>query len=108
MFCDSPFNFGQSVPPQGKFRLVTVSESHACGVRTDGTIACWGAGEVDAGCNSADAGFECGESQPPSGTFEQVAVGVRHSCAINADRKVVCWGWDGNGDGRTNPPAAFR
>jgi hypothetical protein len=29
-------------PPAGTFRVLTVGESHACGVHTDGDVECWG------------------------------------------------------------------
>ncbi len=100
--CLSQWMDGQSVPPAGQFRAVTVSVSHACAVREDGTLACWGAGTAD----TCGGGVDCRQSRPPSGTFEQVGVGVYHSCAISAARKVVCWGFDQAG--LLDPPAELR
>ncbi len=104
--CDSRINFGQSVPPDETFRSVVVGANHSCGVREDGSVACWGAG-TDAASDCPD-GFECGQSLTPSGAFMQVAVGGLHTCAMREDRTVSCWGWDGDGDGRTTPPQAFQ
>jgi hypothetical protein len=108
LWCAERYNFGQSAPPPGKFRMVAAGDNHACGIREDGTIACWGAGLVDRGCQVTNTGYDCGQSLPPPGVFEQVSVGVRHSCAMRADRTVACWGWDGVGDERTTPPPVFQ
>jgi len=101
-------NFGQSIPPDGTFRSISVGSNHACGVKTDGTVACWGAGTTDEGCE--DTGENCRQSRPPTGKFDQVSVGNYHSCAMTAERKVKCWGYPGGGagDGRLTPPAEFQ
>jgi alpha-tubulin suppressor-like RCC1 family protein len=103
-----PFNFGQSIPPGGFFASVTVGNSHACAIRADRTVTCWGAGTMDTGCSPDVLTFHCGQSQAPPGTFEQLALGNVHTCAMRADRTVQCWGWEGDGDGRTTPPAEFQ
>jgi Regulator of chromosome condensation (RCC1) repeat len=104
----STFNLGQAAPPNGTFRSVNVAVNHACGVKTDGTIACWGAGTTDEDC--PDTSVNCRQSRPPIGVFEQVSVGNVHSCAITAERKVQCWGYPGAGagDGRLVPPTEFQ
>ena len=33
---------GQPAPPAGTFTQVSAGEQHTCGVKTDGTVACWG------------------------------------------------------------------
>ncbi len=98
-------NYGQSVPPEGSFQTVSVASFHSCGVRTDGSLACWGAGTGD---ECPDVGVHCRQSQPPAGVFAQVSNGTFHSCAMTAERKVQCWGYDTDGDGRTMPPAVFQ
>jgi len=103
------YNFGQATPPAGNFRSIAVGDNHSCGVQTDGTIACWGAGTtVAADCPGTDD--ECGQSKPPTGRFIQVSVGARHSCAMTTDRKIQCWGYPGadRGDGRLVPPDEFQ
>jgi hypothetical protein len=105
------YNFGQAAPVEGKYRDIGVSWNHTCGVKTDGTLACWGAGTTDE-C-TLDTTDNCRQSLPPSGKFEQVASGSRHTCAMTADRKVQCWGFAGGGTdlspgGRTDPPAVFK
>ena len=79
--------------PDGEFTELSAGYDHICGLRTDGTIACWGfdyEGNLDA----------------PEGRFTAVAVSVKdgaHSCGIRTDRSVACWG--PNDHGQANPPA---
>ena len=104
VFCDDKINYGESVAPTGTFSQVSAGQLHSCGVRTDGTLACWGAGTKQGDCsNDIDA---CGQAVPPAGNdFVQVAAGYSHTCAMRADRSVVCWG--SNTGGRSTPPADF-
>lgn len=78
-------------PPAGRFIRVAVGQQHACGIRDDGRLACWGtAGAVANG--------------PPAGRFTAVDAGYDHSCAIRADEEtVVCWG-DNDSDESVVPP----
>jgi len=102
------YNHGQSAPPSGTFRLLGVGATNACGIKTDGAVACWGAGTTD---ECQDIGDNCRQSRPPPGVFEQISVGNYHSCAMTADRKVQCWGYPGSGptgDGRLAPPGVFQ
>src|SRR3990172_7697131 len=70
---------------------VSAGGYHTCGVRTDGTLACWG-------YNAS------GQASPPGGTFTQVSAGYyEYTCAVRTDGTLACWGW--NGYGLTSPPA---
>ena len=52
---------------------------HTCGLRTDGTVVCWGAN-----------GF--GQAEAPGGLFSAVTAGTWHSCGLRTDNSIVCWG----------------
>lgn len=41
MVCWGANNYGQSSPPEGTFVQVSVG-LHSCGLRSDGTLTCWG------------------------------------------------------------------
>jgi hypothetical protein len=106
--CATAKSYGQSDPPDGTFRTVAVGKYNACGIRSDGTLACWGAGTSD-DCESGTS--SCRQSRPPGGTFEQVVAGTVHACAMSAERKVECWGYESGVDDideRTFPPPVFQ
>lgn len=63
---------------------------HTCGLRTDGTLACWGRDLSN-------------ESSPPAGTYTHLGVGTGHSCAVSTNGSVSCWGR--NDYGQTNAPS---
>jgi alpha-tubulin suppressor-like RCC1 family protein len=58
---------------------IAVGVSHACAIKSDGTLACWG--------SSHD-----GLDQPPAGQFVAVESGWTTSCAIASDGEAACWG----------------
>ncbi|HCO02350.1 MAG TPA: hypothetical protein DIT48_03090, partial [Actinobacteria bacterium] len=63
---------------------------HTCGIRTDGTVTCWGSNEY-------------GQLSSPSGTFTQISAGNWHTCGLRTDGTLACWGQ--NGYGAATPPA---
>ena len=63
--------------PPATYKVVSSGAGHACAIRTDGTIACWGSRQA------ADA---------PSGTYKTISIGGRHTCAIATDDTITCWG----------------
>jgi hypothetical protein len=66
---------------------------HTCAIRADGTIACWGGGDIMA------------RSAPPTGRFAAVAAGAEYSCGIRVDGTIACWGE--NDDGESTPPVGI-
>ena len=80
------------IPP---FVSVTGKGSYTCGLRADGTHACWG--------------FEkyVRPSPPLDERFTSIGNGVsHHTCGLRADGTVVCWGE--NGYGQSSPPQDER
>src|SRR5207253_2635523 len=67
---------------------------HTCGVKTDGTLACWG-----------DNGF--GQASPPSGSFTAITAGSDHTCGVKNDGTLACWGDNGKGQASA-PSGSFR
>ncbi|WP_419916795.1 hypothetical protein [Candidatus Poriferisodalis sp.] len=68
------------------FVSVSVGHDHVCGLRGNGTIACWGIG---VGVGSTVAG---GKARSPSGTYRAVTAGGTFSCAMLSDSTLHCWG----------------
>ena len=94
----------EAKPPGGKFAKVAIGTGHgasrACGIRTNGTLVCWG----DWGYWGGTTGDEWTQVEPPSGTFVDVTVSEDlWGCGVTSNTEVVCWGVsDRQGSGR--PP----
>ena len=81
------------------YQSVFTGGHHSCGVRTDGTVTCWGDNRY-------------GESDAPPGSFTSLSLGNDHSCGVRTDGTVTCWG--GSRAGGSNnilqkyvPPGSF-
>ena len=75
--------------PATRWIAVDAGNLHTCGIRTNGTIACWGVNDES-------------EASPLPGAFTSVVVGDNFSCGLRPDGTAACWGYN---DGRTTPPA---
>ena len=106
----------------GVFIAVAAGGTHACGLRGDRTVACWGNstwGQTESPAGSfsavtASSGHSCGlridgtvacwgdstwgQSDAPAGRFSAVSAGSLHSCGLRIDRTVACWGNNGSGE----------
>jgi len=110
---------GEGVVPNGQGSVLAIvsGEFHACALRSDGTVSCWGdnySGQaaapqmrfsaIGAGgmstCGIADDGNAiCWGDQfgpPAEGPFASVAVGFGHACGLRADGEARCWGHSGS------------
>ena len=70
---------------------------HSCGIRVDGSVACWGDDTA-------------GQASPPEGSFKSVSAGQQHTCGLRPNGVVECWGsnTDYFGEhvlGQATPPA---
>jgi len=84
----APYCWGVSPPETLKnLSQIATGDGKTCGVKTDGTLTCWG------------DDFEFAPTaQPPTGPdYSRVSVGVNHGCAIRRDGGVDCWGYNGSG-----------
>ena len=52
-----------------KAETLNAGLDHTCGLKTDGTLSCWGYNEA-------------GKASPPGGTFTQVSAGRYHTCGL--------------------------
>ena len=115
------------------FASVSAGWQNTCGVRGDGSVACWGrningettppSGEFDsvsAGGSAiarryhtcglkSDGSVACwgsnslGQATPPAGEFTSVSAGWLHNCGVKRDGSIACWG--SNSAGQATPPA---
>ena len=65
--------------PEGDWTDVAVGSAHACGLRADGTVACWGANHN-------------GQAEAPDGTFSAIDAAGDASCGLRTSGTVACWG----------------
>ncbi|MEZ4293689.1 MAG: EGF domain-containing protein [Polyangiaceae bacterium] len=114
--CACPAGFvgdGKTCSP--RYSSVTTGPWHACAIRTDGTIWCWGfnsSGQV--GTGTGDNYFVRPVSIGDATDWKQVTAGAAFTCALATTGKVSCWGTnslgqlgDGTTAAKTSPvPAA--
>jgi hypothetical protein len=62
---------------------ITAGKDHSCGIKADGTVACWGSNEY----TQLDA---------VAGTFTAISAGKFHTCGIKTDATIACWGSPGS------------
>lgn len=94
-----------ATPPQGtldqlQLSALVLGETHGCGLRADGAVACWGAGD-----RGQTGGPASATPAPVAGLTDAVALtaGDHHTCALLRDRHVWCWG--DNQSGQVGQPA---
>ncbi|HSD15694.1 MAG TPA: putative Ig domain-containing protein [Thermomonas sp.] len=124
---------GNSIPsPEGGSRVMSVSagDFHSCGVKSDGSVDCWGWNDAGQAADQADpfisvsAGYyhscgvkpdgsvvcwgdnDYGRAAAPSGAFVSVSAGYLHSCGVKSDGSVDCWGSNDYGQAAA-PPGPF-
>lgn len=125
-----PVLAGGSVEPvEYEFTAVSASDGHACGLRGDRTVVCWGwnrRGQTDAppgeftsvstgdrhACGlRRDATITCwgvndrGQASAPAGEFVAISAGYWHSCGIRTNATIACWGFNRNR--RSDAPAGY-
>ena len=89
-------------PPDGQFKTISVAPQHSCGLRTDGTVACWGSNEDDLVCEFSDSTYLCATSfgsrvYAPEGQFNAISTSPNTpyiSCGLRSSGSIVCWGSD--------------
>ena len=103
---------------EGQFVSVSAGEDHACGMREDGSVECWGnnwngkattpegrfssisAGEYHTCGVREDGTVECWgqKATPPEGRFLSVSAGLFYTCGVGEDGSVNCWGQNQHGE----------
>jgi hypothetical protein len=71
---------------------LTAGSHHACALRRDGRVACWGA----SGLGQRGVVGDTGSDEPALVPFitgaRRLTAGERHTCAVLANASVWCWG----------------
>jgi alpha-tubulin suppressor-like RCC1 family protein len=80
------------------WRMVAVGDdTHSCGIRTDGSLWCWGLNEQgQLGIGDQAPRFAPTQVEPSS-SWTWVAVGVSHTCGVRDGGALACWGANNSG-----------
>lgn len=73
---------------------VSAGEKFTCGIKSDGTLACWGDNTW-------------GQLDVIEGKYAKVHAGSQHVCALRTDGTATCWGNYYYNGSPTIPPGAF-
>ncbi len=76
------------LPALGTGPTIACGLRHACGIRRNGTLACWYGNFPPSDSSESDMVLAV-----PSGKFAAVGVGDDFACAVHPDGKVTCWGF---------------
>lgn len=120
---DTPGGRPQDSPDRARESFVDISigDTFACGVRTDGTLRCWGASELAPGGHlwarveqyddytcaldltgqaccwgAAELAGDCSDrgTAYPADTFVDLTTGLGYACGLTANNQILCWGAD--------------
>ncbi|MBA4150817.1 MAG: tail fiber domain-containing protein [Verrucomicrobia bacterium] len=84
-------SFGQTIAPAFPSDVAAIAAGgwHSLALRSDGTVAAWGAGITD-----TETFQDYGQAIVPAGlnTVEAIAAGLYHSLALRSDGTVAAWG----------------
>lgn len=69
--------------------------SHACGIKTDNTLWCWGANRSGQLGDNTTTMKLVHTQVSGGGSWKFVATGTSHTCGIKADNTLWCWGSNG-------------
>lgn len=109
----TPVVVGSGQDGRENFSVVVTTGPHACGLRANGTLRCWGNNEF----GQLGDGTTLDRSAPVSVVgrlnFQTISVGALHTCGIDLEGRTFCWGYnefgqlgDGTTLNRTSPVQA--
>lgn len=91
----------------GSWKTISLSESHACGIKSDDTLWCWGDDTSGQLGNGATSSVQNAPVQIAAGTFWKDVTTARRffspfvnssmTCGIQTDNTLWCWGNDAYG-----------
>lgn len=97
--CACPPGFeGDGKACDASYKLVTAGQYHACAIRSDNTLWCWGlntSGQV--GTGTGDTIFLKPAAAGGASDWERASAGGGFTCAINAGKKISCFGANSSG-----------
>lgn len=87
-----------SMPMSGGWVQVSLGSAHACAIRSDGTLWCWGSNDSGRlGIGGTSGNHDTPQLVADPGPWLQVDAGDRHTCAIKVAGTLWCWGDNAGG-----------
>jgi alpha-tubulin suppressor-like RCC1 family protein len=95
----SPVQVRAAGGPLVGVKQLSVGRDHACVLKTDGTIWCWGQGRSgELGTGTVDSFIAISATLPAGLTnVQKVVAGSSHTCALGGDKTVWCFGSNSRG-----------
>lgn len=82
----------------GPWISIAAGAAHTCGVKSDGSLSCWGRNtELQVG-NTGESPVRMPRLVNTEHSWRQVAIGQSHSCALRTDGSLWCWGSNASQD----------
>lgn len=76
---------------------LAAGERHACLLRSDGTVGCWGSNDRGQLGDGSQSPRSTPVTVPLPGRVVELALGTAHTCALRSTGLVYCWGANGSG-----------
>ncbi len=86
----------------GEWSQLSANQGRTCGVRVDGSMACWGSVPPFGWEVQVPTAADVSATIPPreswaGGDWAEVHLGLSHTCAKKSDASLHCWGNNGSG-----------
>lgn len=89
----------------GAYAQISAGRFFTCGVRSDGSLWCWGKNELgQVGVASSAIEITTPTEVAPGTRWTAISAGGLHACGIRDDHTLWCWG--SNAEGEIGQPAA--
>lgn len=77
---------------EGPWISIAAGDSHTCGVKSDGTLACWGRNSEGQVGNHGETQLHSPRLVNTEHSWKQAVAGQSHSCGLRTDGTLWCWG----------------
>lgn len=106
-FANAGIRGADFVSDLGDIERLSLHREHACAVKADGALWCWGSNSYNELGNTCET-LQCATQPPlvayiaspakvPLDNVVDVAAGFGTTCALTAEAKLYCWGSNGSG-----------
>ena len=83
---------GGGSAPLSDIVQVDSGDAHTCALNFEGTVACWGSGDVGQLGNDATSSSKYPVTVLGADNIVEIGVGYANTCGLSSSGRVVCWG----------------